>query len=81
MSKFNLPPGVMCKRHPNYRALRAPKVKGGCSVCDFIWMTFGKRDKVEDPKKGGGNFESQGVPQVRRLSDEEVVSNTDKGDI
>lgn len=60
MSQSKLPYGLFCKRHPNYKASRAPHVKGGCSVCEFMWQLARKDRKKEEPngtdlRTTGGN--------------------------
>jgi hypothetical protein len=51
-TKQDLPYGLMCRRHPNYKAMREPHVRGGCSVCELMWQMMRKDRKKDGPDNG-----------------------------
>lgn len=42
-----------CKRHPTYKAMRAPAGKRWCAACQFMWAlspdSMGKLTRIEKP--------------------------------
>lgn len=47
MSQPKLPHGLFCRRHPNYKATRAPQINGGCAICDMMFQ-FSRKDRKKD---------------------------------
>lgn len=75
MSQPKLPHGLFCRRHPNYKATRAPQINGGCAICDFMW-SMARKDRVKKSVEGTNGTDSNSTGGLRGPSstDAEVGS-------